>query len=138
MNPVLSRDRQGAERPEIVEAEGVVLLNGKPLPNARVRFCPESGSGSAYTAEGVTDEAGRFKLMCHGQPGAVSGENQVVVMEGEIPPDLTRSSAREKLRAYLENLPNRPIPAIYANVVQTPLTVQVSAAQTNYCIVLKR
>ncbi len=115
-----------------------MLLEGKPLPKARVRFCPEPGVGADYTAEGVTDDQGLFTLTCHGQPGAVAGENHVVVMEDAMPPGLTKSSARAKLTAYLAGLPNRPIPAHYSNAAETPLKIEVVAGRKFHIIKLKR
>jgi hypothetical protein len=130
----------GAPVPKIVPAAGVVTLNGKPLPKARVRFCPDGvpGAGADFTAEGSTDEAGRFTLTCHGQPGAVSGENLVVILEAEIPPELTKTSARVQLTEYLEALPNRPIPTKYSSAAQSQIKVTVSAEQPSHTIVLSR
>ena len=56
--------------PAIVPAQGTVLLDGAPLPNAQVRFIPNIGYGAEYIATGVTDDQGRFTLQCNGQPGA--------------------------------------------------------------------
>jgi hypothetical protein len=124
--------------PAIVEAEGVVLLDGAPLPRAKVRFFPSIEQSSAYIAEGVTDDNGRFTLTCHGQPGACAAENLVTVAEDDIPEHLTPESARAKLQAYLKALKNRPIPATYSNAAASPLRETVAAGQKEHKIVLKR
>ena len=51
-----------APPPPIVKAEGVVLLDGKPLNNVEVRFFPMIDYGPEYTAKGITDKQGRFQL----------------------------------------------------------------------------
>jgi hypothetical protein len=133
---LLAGCRQAA--PTIVEVEGDVLLDGAPLPNAKVRFFPQIEQSSEYIAQGVTDDKGHFKLTCHGQPGACAGENLVTVMEDDIPTELTPEKARPQLQAYLKSLKNRPIPANYANATQSPLTVTVTPERKDYRIELKR
>src|SRR5262245_2230951 len=79
--------------PAIVPAEGVVLLNGQPLPHAEVQFVPMlRGFGGEYIAVAVTDDQGRFKLLCKGQPGACAGENKVTVTEGPVPDEFRGQS----------------------------------------------
>jgi hypothetical protein len=126
-----------ARPPEIVETEGFVLLEGVPLPKAKVRFFPQFDNASEYIAQGVTDEHGHFTLTCHGQPGACATENIVTVTEDDIPERLTPESARAELQVYLKGLKNRPIPATYANTSETPITVTVTAGQ-KHMIHLKR
>jgi hypothetical protein len=128
----------GQAPPQIVEAGGVVLLDGAPLPKARVRFVPRNDYGPTYLAVAVTDDKGRFTLTCHGQSGACVGENLVSVGEAEVPEELTLTSAREKLQAYLKALKNRPIPAKYGNLAQSPLTMTVKAEQKEYVVELRR
>jgi hypothetical protein len=121
-----------------VEAEGVVLLNGVPLSKAKVRFFPQFDNANDHMAQGVTDDNGRFKLMCQDKPGACATVNIVTVSDDEIPEHLTPESARDKLAAYLHTLKNRPIPTEYATAATTPLRVTVSAEQKDYKIELKR
>src|SRR5262249_7245289 len=70
--------------PPILPVQGVVMLNGAPLPRASVRFLPQTQLGSEFIAVGVTDDQGKYTLQCKGQPGACAGENMVLVAEGEI------------------------------------------------------
>jgi hypothetical protein len=128
----------GSKPPVIVPVEGVVLLNGTPLPNAKVRFFPTLEKSSDYLAQGVTDDNGHFTLTCHGQPGACAVENVVTVAEDDIPEHLTPESARAELQVYLKGLKNRPIPPQYRDASGTPIRVTVSADQREYKLDLKR
>jgi hypothetical protein len=128
-----------AKPPQITVVEGVILLEGEPLPLAQVQFIPElQHFGAEYNASAVTDDQGRFKMKCHknGEPGAVVGWNRVVVTD-YAPPDLRRKSQEERADYYLE-LKNRPIPDTYASVGKTPLRIEVSADQSDYRLELKR
>lgn len=127
--------------PPIVLVEGRVTLNGQPLAKAEVRFHPAIDYvDGAYIAVGETDENGRFKLTCNGQAGACACENLVTVGEAALPDGLRgqSASAQQKASAYLNALKNRPIPAQYGNLAQSPLKITVSADKTEYLIELTR
>ncbi len=128
----------GTPPPVIVPVQGVVRLDGKPLNKAAVRFIPTGPAGPEYIASGVTDEAGRFTLTCKGQPGAVAGENHVVVTEADLPPRLHAESAQLELAEYFKSIGGRPIPARYANLVDSPLTVTVGEGRADYPLELTR
>jgi hypothetical protein len=123
----------------LVPVEGVVLLNGAPVPNVRIQFVPQVPNSGEYVATGMTDTEGRFTLTCRGQNGARAAEN-VVVLSEDVPEELTGSSdeARFGLEKYLKNLKNRPIPPKYLNAAQSPLRVVISASQKDYKIELSR
>ena len=127
-----------APPPPIVEAGGVIRLDGKPLNKAEVRFIPLIQYGPEYVAVGVTDEAGRFQLTCKGQPGACACENRVVVVEAELPGRLKGEDAQAELAKYLNSLGGRPIPDQYGNLVSSPLTAKVKADQKDYSFDLTR
>lgn len=122
----------------IVPAQGVVMLNGAPLPNAQVRFIPELAVGSQYIASGVTNDQGRYTLQCNGQPGACAAENIVTVSEADIPPKLQGENAQRELAVYLRALKNRPIPQRYASPASSSLRLTVTEGQTDYKLDLKR
>ena len=126
------------QAPSILPVQGQVLLNGKPLAKASVRFIPNIGFGADYIAVGDTDEQGRFQLTCHGQPGACATENTVTVSEADIPQHLKGENVQAQLAVYLRSLKNRPIPKNYATPVQTPLKVTVTKGQEEYNLELKR
>lgn len=124
--------------PPIVAAEGVIRLDGKPLGKAQVRFIPVDGYGVEYMAVGVTDEAGRFQLICNGRPGACACENRVLVTEADIPPRLQSENAQAELAQYLDSLGGRPIPPRYGNLADSPLDAKVAAGRTDYDFDLTR
>src|SRR5262249_51519427 len=94
--------------------------------------------GAEYVATAVTDDAGRFQLMCKGQPGACLGENRVVVNEGPLPDRLRSESAQAELARYRESLGGRPLPWQYLSLADTPLKVTVSAERKQYDLQLSR
>ena len=109
-------------------------LDGKPLNMARVVFIPQGDVGKEYVASGLTDSAGRYRLSCNGQPGACAGENRVLVLESDVPPELKGESleVQARLVRYRQSLGNRPIPGQYGTAVNTPLKATVSPEQTEY------
>jgi hypothetical protein len=66
----------GDGRPGRVPVSGRVLIDGKPLAQAGVRFYPPGGRSSS----GKTDREGRFVLTCY-EPsdGALVGNHKVIV-----------------------------------------------------------
>lgn len=124
--------------PPIVEVAGIVRLDGKPLKNVVVRFVPVNDLGPEYQASGVTDESGRFTLMCNGQPGACAGEHRVTVSEAEIPARLKGEDLKTQaeLARYLQSLGGRPLPPQYSNLAQSPLSITVTADQHEYLLEL--
>jgi hypothetical protein len=127
--------------PGIVPVEGVVTINGKPLPNAEVQFVPMiQGFGGEYIATGTTDDNGRFKLTCNGQDGACACENKVTVTDPLTPEKLRGQSAEAQaaVAKFKASLKNRPIPEVYWNLAQSPLSVKVSADRKDYELELKR
>jgi hypothetical protein len=120
--------------PAIVPVEGVVYLDGQPLPMARVEFVPElKHFGAEYSSSAVTDENGHFVLVCAlgQQPGAAVATHRVMVTE-HTPDDMRGMSgqAQAKLADYQAKLKNRPIPDDYGNFSKTPLSIDVRAAGT--------
>ena len=128
--------------PPLTAVSGKVLLNGQPLPFAKLEFMPELANfGAELNSFAVTDEQGEFKLTCFtNEPGAVVGSHRVVVTEGP-PPKEARGldgQSQEKLAAYTAALKNRPIPAVYGNYSQTPLRVEVTTSKQAYLLELQR
>jgi len=126
--------------PPVVEAVGIVRLDGKPLKNVMVRFVPVNDLGPDFHASGVTDESGRFTLTCNGRPGACACEHRVTVSEAEIPAHLKSEDLKvqAELARYLEGLGGRPLPPKYSNLAESPLTVSVNAEQREYVLDLTR
>src|SRR5262245_12374499 len=68
----------GCGQGKTVKVEGVVTLDGKPLPAATVTFVPD---GNGRAASGRTDQDGIFRLTTfRTDDGAVPGEYKVTVV----------------------------------------------------------
>lgn len=129
--------------PEVVAVGGTVTINSKPLANATIVFLPMAeGLDGNYTASGVSDEDGKFTLVLPGktESGCCACECKVMVQEGPLP-DGARAedgSGNAILAKYKRSLKNRPIPAAYQRVGSTPLTVDVTEANADVKLELKR
>ncbi len=107
--------------------EGVVTLNGEPLPMAQLTFNPVSSEGKA--AFGASDKDGKYMLTTDGgkiDGGAVTGEYVVTVEKRDVPPIADVSTDPDK--------PSPPIavkiaplvtPAKYKDVTTSDLKVKV-------------
>lgn len=63
--------------PPLGQVSGTVLLDGNPLPDARIIFQPQDGGPASH---GETDAAGHYELIyAEGQPGAIVGPHRVSV-----------------------------------------------------------
>lgn len=127
--------------PSFTAAEGSVKYLGQPLAHVQVQFIPMLADfGAEFNSVGITDENGHFTLSCGDQPGAAVCKHRVVIAEGPLP--AAARGQTEKAQAtfseYMSKLKNRPIPAKYATVSQTPLEVEVSADKSTYDLELSR
>ncbi|WP_417390544.1 carboxypeptidase regulatory-like domain-containing protein [Gimesia sp.] len=70
----------GAEKlPELSDATGTILLDGKPLAGAQVSFEPQiTNSVKAKASFGSTDEQGKFKLRYNATTDGVIPGKQIV------------------------------------------------------------
>ena len=125
----------GCGTAKATKVEGVVTLDGKPLPGATVSFMPV---GEGRPASGRTDSDGSFRLTTFAtDDGALPGTYKVVVMVqdaddklvGRSPGTFTEEEKREsrmtmtpkgKKMAALKK-PRSTLPKIYSDVKQTPL-----------------
>lgn len=131
----------GKEPLSLVEIEGTLLLDDKPLPLAQVEFMPElKGHGAEANSYAVTDENGKFKLLKGAEFGAVVATHRVVVNEAP-PPAGARGqdeASQAKLTQYMNSLKNRPIPPRYSNFSATTAKVEIKAADKNLIVKLTR
>lgn len=83
---------------KVEPVSGTVTLNGKPLPNAVVRFMPkpqEDPQAVKMLAMGETDDQGRYTLQVFDGPaGAVVGVNRVTISTAKSIDDGTEEGAR--------------------------------------------
>jgi hypothetical protein len=107
----------GGPPQEFAEVEGKVILKGKPLAGAMVRFYPLGDEKKQLPyATGMTD-AGGFFTLTHGddEPGALVGSSRVVV-----------SWPSRDMRGA-QPAPTFPIPLRYTVADLSPLTVEVKS-----------
>jgi hypothetical protein len=129
--------------PPVTEAEGTVLLDGKPLPQAQVEFVPQlSNFGAEVNSTAVTDDQGHFQLTCayNQRSGAVVGKHHVLVSDPPPSADMRGMDERSQTRLaqYQAKLKNRPIPDVYRTLGKTPLVVEVKPGEKTYDLQLKR
>ena len=130
----------GKARTELVEVEGTVTLDGKPLPRAQVNFIHDrTDIGPEWSSSAVTDDQGNYQLICNAnqKPGAVLARHRVLVTDPPPPAGLHGREQRQ-YEAEMAHLPNRPIPVIYSIPAQTPLGVEVTADSKKHDLVLVR
>ena len=136
-----------ARLPKVVEAEGQIVLGGKPLPKAYIQFIPDlKDFGAEANSFAVSDDQGRFKLTCmhNQQPGAVIGTHRVTVVnalpeaDGNSAEPQGRGPSPAVVERFLRSLPNRPIPARYGKFTTTTLRVEIEAGKTEYKLELTR
>jgi hypothetical protein len=106
---------------------GVVLLDGKPMPDAIVQFIPEPDKNTeGSTSSGKTDGEGRFRLRSedkYARDGAVVGFHRVVVWDA-------RTAAPPRNRWSEGKRPDMPpsrIPERYIRAQKTPLRQEVKS-----------
>jgi hypothetical protein len=127
--------------PPIVAVSGVITLGGKPLDQAEVRFYPQWPElASDFVGIAITDDSGAFTIATNGQPGCAQCEHKVVVVEGPPPKEARGESAKAQMamELHLRTLKNRPIPLLYANLPDTPLTIAITGPQGDLKIELNK
>jgi hypothetical protein len=67
---------------DLASVRGTVTLDGQPLPNAFVVFCPTKTGTTSY---GKTDADGHYQMIFKdSEPGAWIGENLVRISTGDL------------------------------------------------------
>lgn len=131
--------------PPVIPVGGVLTIEGKPLPNAEIKFVPmQEDLDGNFTASGVTDKNGKFKLKLPGktESGCCACECKVLVVEGPMPDGARRdnNAGFAAAASYKNSLKDkgRPIPAKYERVGTTPLTMTISEGEGDLKIDLVR
>jgi hypothetical protein len=117
------------------QVEGTLKIDGAPLPNVMVEFVPDLDPQiQAPISRGYTDEAGHFKLAFENdKPGAVIGKHNVLIRQGRS------ASPGEEDRDPQKAAAKGPrVPAVYANPLQTPLQIEVTADKHDYPLTLSQ
>jgi hypothetical protein len=114
-------------RPQVslVPAEGILLLDGQPLPDVLVTFMPEAaGPHPPIRSMGMSDESGRFTVRAETlSPGALAGEHRVIVE------DLAILKAPRADDGTVISLPDSRFPSFYSDPLKTPLRATVQVTQ---------
>jgi hypothetical protein len=132
----------GKHSPQFIEVSGLLLLDGKPLPKAKIEFQPELANfGAEMNSWAVTDDQGRFNLVRNftQERGAAVGKHHVVVTELPTPGEFRSQdpAVQSKYAQYKAGLKNRPIPNGYGQP-NTTIEVEVKPDQHEYKIELTR
>ena len=126
---------------DVGEVQGVVTLDGKPLPNAVVTFVPKAGGPSGV---GKTDAEGKYQLLTVNERGAVIGEHMVsIVCVPETPAaaesyssdDPRYAEAMAKRTNYKQAKPVTKLPERYN--LQTELVEEVESGSNEINFELK-
>ncbi len=114
----------------LVAVQGVVTLDGQPLPNAKVMFMPAAGG---RPAEGTTDAAGKFRLTTNSpHDGAAAGEYVVSVTARTIEYESKPGTEQGFVEKAIWLAPER-----YSHPSQSGLKATISPQQPQVTIELK-
>jgi len=108
--------------------EGVITMDGEPLPETSVTFVPTSDGPTVETAMGMTNDRGVYKLSSmNGKPlaGAVAGEYKVLVSKIHAE---SLSEGLEYGTSMGYTVPYKQthlLPNVYRNMEQTPFSATV-------------
>jgi hypothetical protein len=102
--------------------EGVVTLDGKPLPNGRIWFHPDSPGPMAY---GVSLQDGSYRLKTGAkQNGLLPGRYRVTVYAMDVADSRNADGTRLT-------------PAVYGEPSQTPLRAEVAKGSNRIPLILE-
>jgi hypothetical protein len=117
---ILAQQGSGCRRSDMVAVSGRVTFEGRPVPQAVVRFLHDARP----MAVGGTDADGRYRLTTR-QPGdgAYLGRCKVMIAPWVAAPGDSSEAPAEPVRP--------DIPAIFRVAVSSPLAVEVAAEGPN-------
>jgi hypothetical protein len=125
----------------LVPLEGKLMMDGKPVPLARIEFMPEfKGHGADANSYAITDDNGKFVLAKGTEPGVAIATHRVVINEAP-PPDGTRGqddASQAKMEAYTRTLKNRPLNVRYQTYSSTPLRVEITGEKHDLVVEMLR
>ncbi len=110
----------GVNTPDLVEVEGVLMLNGQPLPEFKVMFHPDPEElNFGLSSSGETDQNGKFTLLYQSTPpksGAAVGWHKVT-LEDLVPAKLRDDGG--------EPIPRR-VDRKFLSTTSTPIKIELS------------
>ena len=108
--------------------EGVVTLDGAPLPAATIIFhavkSPENQAGGLREASAMTDKDGKFRLETRSKKGALEGSYKITVSRRVLPPGVKPPENVLEAMA-VETKKVETVPAPYLSIDTTTLLVEV-------------
>jgi hypothetical protein len=127
------------ESARISEAQGIVKLHNKPVPNAEIMFLPEDSS-KGPSSSAITDADGHFTLKTEdGRDGAVVGKHRVTVRTSK-PRNDPRPEDNPHAGSMTGDMPSYvPVSEVYGKVnAQNPIgVIEVITDQHTYDLNLK-
>lgn len=122
----------GEKIPPIVEAHGVVKINGQPAGNLSLQFHPVNSQGNIVPGSLATSDAqGKFVLKTTGDAnGAVIGKHRVTVWDNNLSEDDGTKPGSRPRKA------NR-IPSQYLDAGTTPIEIEVVEGKKDYVVEVK-
>jgi hypothetical protein len=106
------------------EVDGVITMDGQPLPEVLITFVPEAaGNGTPVRSMAVSDDEGRYRLQAETLvSGAVLGEHRVIVEDLAV-----LKAPRTEDGTVITHPPNR-FPSHYSDPLKSPLRATVDDA----------
>lgn len=120
----------GADRPDLVEIEGTVTLDGEPLGDAQIFFLTaDPDSPYQRPASGKTDASGKFALSTYGdEEGVPLGKYKVGVIKQEVVGELPENANPEGLAESGVPIQMKWLtPREYASPDDSGITVEVTS-----------
>lgn len=130
------------EKIVLVPVEGKLMLDGKPVPLAKIDFMPEfRGHGAESNSFAITDDNGKFVLLFGGgEPGCAVATHRVVINEAPVGGDMRGQdeASQNRLAAYNRTLKNRPLPTSYQTYTSTPLKIDITGEKKDLVVEMHR
>ncbi|UUO04680.1 carboxypeptidase-like regulatory domain-containing protein [Blastopirellula sp. J2-11] len=124
------QDKWEKMRPQVFKTQGVVRMDGQPLPGAIVAFSSIEGN---YSGTAVTDDSGKYQLTTfEDYDGVIAGEFQVSVEKNdwvEYGPEKGTDSTGGAYRRPIKKVPLTP--AKYRDFEKSELTATVTPEGPN-------
>ena len=114
-----------------VPAGGTVTLDGKPLPDAVVKFFDVTGKNNP--SSGTTDASGKFTLGFASYKGAIPGSYKVTIehftdLEGKL---LAKKEGTDATMQVMEGKAKQSLHANYSDYMGTKLLKDVKTGDKN-------
>lgn len=122
------------KKSSVSPVQGIVTLDGTPVPDASVTFMPAEGGRPAF---GISDAQGKYTLTTFEQgDGALHGNHLVTIMAVDESADAKAKEMAEEIGSLAE-LASRPakrtyrVPEIYSDKETSGLSFEVKAGEQN-------